>query len=1146
MQKLIWKNSLGNEINLTKAPYGIIEWEGFSNAPINIQSQQVPFQDGSVFLDALIEQRELTVILAMQDNGNLKERYKMRRELIHIFNPKLGEGYLIYTNDFISKRIKCVAQIPLFENHNSNDSGTPKASLSWTACEPYWEDLEETSVIIRPNERTNINYQGEVDVKPKINFWGNSTNPKIRNIDNNTKLSMNGNISDFVADLSFGHKTFNKEKLYFSTLGNINGFAEFGANQILYGQSINVTKDLVDFEISLNPGNSQIDSICSFQDGIILAGGGELYVSYNDGETWDEVELPDVGSTPFVRALIIKYEITHVFIVVINHQIYECQLNTETKEFTFTYRASLPNAPSCWVRQKEHPDAYIIFCDNINGNISEYNMNNYTVSLIEADTSHKINSIILSPEDNYYYLVGKNGWARKTVQLVAAFTVSWNTFLLPSGSENLNCVYYDSNTKNYFVCGHEGKIYVGKHKSGMNYTWVTKTVGTLERYYIGFSKLFGQIQVTGQDILIYKNGEFQPIIEYPQNTLCGAKFKDKYFAGGIEGEIYVSDDFKIWREIFRSEHISKPLYFAEESANHELCFFTKDGDIIYTTNGSDFSIKRNIAVQIGTPYLCDVCYFNGKYYISGGSNHKDLYESSDRINWTKVTGFNSDYRIGNMFNIEYVYQEELTKDLMIITEHHDVYTSSNGEDFSKIEDVSSANIPWGVYNNNLIFTVDSNLAINQMDSSTGNISTLYTYADFVTQEEIEQGVQCVIYHNVANNHLFISVMKFIPDEQQYRYEGKVYLSDNNQLTLLLSDEHLIQSFVQYFENGEYIINSYYLDVNAGFEKLVNFKMSSDFTVDLDSITDGVAMIDNGNSYLKVAENPEDSDIWSLYKNGRKLGEFYDNELNVANDLIIRTDFNHNAVFSSSDSFESLSSPFNFDDEDKLSSIIKYNDSFYSLIGDRISYFKSIDDNLTYVTDAYAFCIYENKIYVGWGNSYGKISSVIVYNMISPTEVEFLFSNSISSSHDEPINNACISNGSYFIYATDGYIEVIDIYNSILYEFETIVQVYEFTDKNGSIIGIGGGGFVLCSGIQNITEISNNAFTFTKFVRNEESKFVGLLYSLGYIEFKSGENIVSLADDVSFTLSVGDNNVLLIEDSGYMIAEIKYRKKYIGV
>ena len=73
----------------------------------------MPFQDGGVFLDALIEQRELSVTLAMQDNNNLELRYQQRRELISALNPKLGEGYLIYTNDFISKRIKVCSTNPV-------------------------------------------------------------------------------------------------------------------------------------------------------------------------------------------------------------------------------------------------------------------------------------------------------------------------------------------------------------------------------------------------------------------------------------------------------------------------------------------------------------------------------------------------------------------------------------------------------------------------------------------------------------------------------------------------------------------------------------------------------------------------------------------------------------------------------------------------------------------------------------------------------------------------------------------------------------------------------------------------------------------------------------------------------------------------
>lgn len=234
MQKLIWQNSSGEEINLTSGSYGITNWEGFSNTSLNIQSQQVPFQDGGVFLDALMEQRELTVTLAMQDNGNLEERYRMRRELIHALNPKLGEGYLIYTNDFISKRIKCVPQIPLFETHNSNDSGTPKASLSWTAFNPYWEDVEKKSVALTSRVIKPVFNDGEVPTEMEIDlFISNAKNPKIENLTTGKAIELNGTFDDNInININMGKKTVTSNKMAF-TYKNI-----YDPKKIYYSKSI--------------------------------------------------------------------------------------------------------------------------------------------------------------------------------------------------------------------------------------------------------------------------------------------------------------------------------------------------------------------------------------------------------------------------------------------------------------------------------------------------------------------------------------------------------------------------------------------------------------------------------------------------------------------------------------------------------------------------------------------------------------------------------------------------------------------------------------------------------------------------------------------------------------------------------------------
>ena len=76
MQKLVFINGAGKEIDLSSGNFAVVNWEGLSNTDLNIQSQQVPFQDGGVFLDALIEQREIAVTVAIYDGNNLELRYQ--------------------------------------------------------------------------------------------------------------------------------------------------------------------------------------------------------------------------------------------------------------------------------------------------------------------------------------------------------------------------------------------------------------------------------------------------------------------------------------------------------------------------------------------------------------------------------------------------------------------------------------------------------------------------------------------------------------------------------------------------------------------------------------------------------------------------------------------------------------------------------------------------------------------------------------------------------------------------------------------------------------------------------------------------------------------------------------------------------------
>ena len=288
MQKLVWKNSIGDEIDLTSGNYGITEWEGFSNTSLNIQNQQVPFQDGGVFLDALMEQRELSVTLAINDKGNLETRYRLRRELIHALNPKLGEGYLIYTNDFISKRIKCVAQIPLFETHNSNDSGTPKASLAWTACEPYWEDLEETEIEMQNGTVVNIENNGDVETSVVFETANGINNFSLINQTTKKQINIVDSVSYPVKiDTGIGNKSAvsENEKFKYFLGGKFRSCAYGNGITVIVGVDC-LCIDRLGNKIKILEGEAEIYTVAYGNNRFVACGSEyDSYVSY-DGINW--------------------------------------------------------------------------------------------------------------------------------------------------------------------------------------------------------------------------------------------------------------------------------------------------------------------------------------------------------------------------------------------------------------------------------------------------------------------------------------------------------------------------------------------------------------------------------------------------------------------------------------------------------------------------------------------------------------------------------------------------------------------------------------------------------------------------------------------------------------------------------------------
>ena len=300
MQKLIFRNANGVEVDLTSGDFGITDWKGFSDVSLNLQTQQVPFQDGSVYLDGLLGNREISVTLAVNDNNDLEKRYELRRNLIEILNPKLGEGTLIYKNDYLMRQIKGVPLLPVFKNKNSNDRETLKASLAWTCPNPYWEDVEETRIHLTAGARQAVRNDGDVPCQVKVDLFTNGvTNPQIKNFTENKKIHLNGTFTNGInINTNVGEKSVSTEELEFklsnfgSALFSITYSESLGLFVAVgYSGTILTSTDGITW-ISRTSGTSQFLYSVTYSESLglfVAVGNGGTILTSTDGITWNDI-----------------------------------------------------------------------------------------------------------------------------------------------------------------------------------------------------------------------------------------------------------------------------------------------------------------------------------------------------------------------------------------------------------------------------------------------------------------------------------------------------------------------------------------------------------------------------------------------------------------------------------------------------------------------------------------------------------------------------------------------------------------------------------------------------------------------------------------------------------------------------------------
>lgn len=668
MQKLVWQNANGVELDLTSGNYGITEWEGFSNASLNIQSQQVPFQDGGVFLDALIEQRELSVTLAMQDNNNLELRYQQRRELISALNPKLGEGYLIYTNDFISKRIKCVPQIPLFETHNSDTVGTPKASLSWTACSPYWENIEETVVpeIALYEERSIVN-EGDVETPVEIEVNLNTDvvqNIKIMNRTTKQEIELLGETTEsFVINTEVGKKTIRTRTVEQEEINEVIT-GQICVNNVLYGRSGNKIKKSEDGLTWETVFSSSLESITKLKyvNGYIFAlgnkGSRHACIYSTDGKQWTRKDLYDSASGWNINDIAYSSNLNK-YILVGSNRIF-------TTTDLITFNATLMSLYYIGVEIKGSTIC-VYGATSVNKSFvqTSTDMTNWTTrtTSVTGDNTNFIDSVVW--EDNFYLL------ANDGTVLISSDGASWSTDTtvtsdytkIDKTENNTRIVLYGNSSTIYYktsgwipattgatitqfssMCFFNGSNILYKN----NYSFVTtNNFSDFVEHSLQYTQMTGMRRivtnkegtlglilalVNSTTYYFYKTADFVHFEEIEIDDKTGL-----YHIKFVNGKFYIfgarvleSEDLEQWTELQAPETSISDLTYSEDlgkwiyiysiySTNIYMGDFINGFELVYTYNNDIQSVEWIPSLH--------------KVLTAGGYGY--TLQSTDGINWTE-------------------------------------------------------------------------------------------------------------------------------------------------------------------------------------------------------------------------------------------------------------------------------------------------------------------------------------------------------------------------------------------------------------------------------------------------------------------------------------------------------------------------------
>ncbi len=231
MKKLTYVNKLGHQIDLNEfAPLLLLNFS--EKGKVNIYTNKGMNQDGSTYLGNTIETSDKTIELAIIAD-NEEDLINYRNRINKVFNPRLGEGYLIYKDPVKEIKTKCIIDsLPYFTSVNRNVN---KCLISCTASNPFWMDIMESKAEValwqgdfcfdleipestgieiahrEPSLIVNVFNGGDVDCGIRAEFRALATvvNPSILNINTQEFIKINKTMEAgevITLNTSFGNK----------------------------------------------------------------------------------------------------------------------------------------------------------------------------------------------------------------------------------------------------------------------------------------------------------------------------------------------------------------------------------------------------------------------------------------------------------------------------------------------------------------------------------------------------------------------------------------------------------------------------------------------------------------------------------------------------------------------------------------------------------------------------------------------------------------------------------------------------------------------------------------------------------------------------------------------------------------------------